>query len=250
MRRLATEGRVAGEQLVSEAPKRINVRPVVGARIAGSLLGRHIGRRADPRARHSQRGGGPGVIARRVHRLGDPEIGDDRRAPRQEDVFRLDVAVRDARVVRIGQRPGDVAQNADRFADRQRAVLGDPLTQRQSVDERHRIVRELVRAAGGEERHDVRLLEPRDELDFAREAFRGQFGGKFGMQHLYHDAAAERDLRGEKDARHAAAAEFALEPVGVAKGARELILKRLGQPTAAKGVLKGTDSFGHRRSQR
>jgi hypothetical protein len=40
-----------------------------------------------------------------------------------------------------------------------------------------------------------------------------------------------------------------LEPVGVAKGARELILKRIGQPIAAKGVLKRTDSFGHRRVQ-
>ena len=79
--------------------------------IARRLLGRHVRRRADRRAELRERRAG-----RRRRRgrdgLRDAEVGDDRRAPGEEDVVRLDVAVHDAALVRVGERARDVAQDA------------------------------------------------------------------------------------------------------------------------------------------
>ena len=41
----------------------------------------------------------------------------------EQDVVGLDVAVHDAALVRVGERVGDVAQDAARLVDGQRAVL-------------------------------------------------------------------------------------------------------------------------------
>ena len=78
---------------------------------------------------------------------------------------------------------------------------------------------------GREERYDVRLLQARGELDFASEAFGGDIGGKFRMEHLYDDGAAERDFGGDEDARHPAAREFAFDAVGVAECGLKLVLE-------------------------
>ena len=51
-----------------------------------------------------------------LERLGDAEVGDDRGAAGEEDVVRLDVAMDDAALVRVGERARDVAQDAHRFA--------------------------------------------------------------------------------------------------------------------------------------
>ena len=45
----------------------------------------------------------------------DPEVGDDRRAAREQHVVGLDVAMHDAALVRVRQRLRHVAQDADRL---------------------------------------------------------------------------------------------------------------------------------------
>ena len=79
-------------------------------------------------------------------RLGDAEVGDDRRAAGEQHVVRLDVAMDDAALVRVRQRLRDVAQDADRLGDRQRARAREPRAQRLALDERHRVVRQAVRS--------------------------------------------------------------------------------------------------------
>ena len=61
----------------------------------------------------------------------------------------------------------------------------------------------------------MRVLEPGGELDLALEAVDAHAGGELGRQHLDDDLAAERGARREEDARHAAAAELALDGVCV-----------------------------------
>ena len=69
------------------------------------------------------------------------------------------------------------------------------------------------RRAGGEELHDVGMLQPRRELDLALEPVAVDAGRHLGRQHLDDHAAAERGLFRQEDAAHAAAAELALDTV-------------------------------------
>ena len=78
MRRFAVERRLAREHLVGEAPERVDVRPVIRARITGGLFRRHVRRRADAYPRLRERCESA-VSTRRSERLRDPEIGDDGR---------------------------------------------------------------------------------------------------------------------------------------------------------------------------
>ena len=162
------EQRLAGEQLVRHRAERVDVGAVIDVRVAGGLLGRHVRRRADRRADLRERRGS-GVGARRADRLRDAEVGDDRRAAREQHVVRLDVAVHDAALVRVRQRLRDVVQDADDFGDRERSAR-EPRAQRFAFDERHRVEGQPVRVARGEHRNDVRLLQRGDGADLALEA--------------------------------------------------------------------------------
>lgn len=73
-----------------------------------------------------------------------------------------------------GEGVGDLAHDAHGLGHGERAVAVDPLAQRLAVDERHRLVKEPVRFARVEQRLDVRMLEPREEADLAREAVRAE----------------------------------------------------------------------------
>ena len=76
----------------------------------------------------------------------------------------------DAAFVRVGQRCGDLAQNANRIAHGEFTVAREPGAQRLTLDERHRKIRQAVRITRREQRHDVRMLQSRGKHDFALEA--------------------------------------------------------------------------------
>ncbi len=144
--------------------------------------------------------------------LGDAEVRDHRGVPGEQHVVRLDVAVHDAVLVRVRERARDVAQDAHRLGDRQRPAA-QPRAQALALDERHRVVGQPVEVAGREHRDDVRLLERRGDADLALEPRRGHRRGELGREHLHDDLAAEAVLVGDEHARHAAAAELALERI-------------------------------------
>ena len=58
--------------------------------------------------------------ARALMRLRDAEVGDDRGAAGEQHVVRLDVAMDDAALVRVGERARDVARMRDDLGDRER----------------------------------------------------------------------------------------------------------------------------------
>jgi hypothetical protein len=123
--------------------------------------------------------------------------------------------------VRVGERARHLAQHRRRLGRRQPPRLGEPVAQGAAVDERHRVVEQPAGLAGGQERHDVRVLQRGGELDLAPEAVGAHRRRELGRQHLDHHAAAEGDLGGEVDAAHPAAAELALDPVRGGEGAGE-----------------------------
>ena len=69
----------------------------------------------------------------------------------------------------------------------------------------------------------MRILECRDELDLAGEAFGGYALGELGAQYLDHDVALQRAVSREEDSRHGASAEFALDQVRVAESGLKLV---------------------------
>ena len=182
------------------------------------------------------------IVACRDDRLRDSKVGDDRRAAGDEDVVRLDVAVHDAVLVRVGERLGDVAENADRRANRQRSRLKH-LAQRRALDEGHGIVGKAVRLARREHGDDVRMLEPRGELDLALESRDGEPAASSGGSTLTTTLRPSARLLGDEDARHAAAAELTLDGVGGAEAGLELIASE----TASRGIdSRGVTSLSRR----
>ena len=173
---------------------------------------------------------------RLVQRLGDAEVGDQRVPVREQDVGGLDVAVDDAVPVGVAQRVGHVAQDPQRLRHRQLAVPREPGLERLALDQRHGVEQQVVRLAGGEQRHDVGMLERRGELDLAPEPVHAHGGRELRRQHLDHDLPAEARLLGDEHAAHGAAAQLALEQVAIGQGRPEAI-EHVGQGSLAKTVL-------------
>ena len=93
------------------------------------------------------------------------------------------------------------------------------------VDERHRVVRHAVHLPRREHGHDVRMLQPRRELDLALEPLGVDAGQQLRRQHLHDDVPPQRLLARHEHARHAAAAELALDRVRRAERVLQLVAK-------------------------
>ena len=89
--------------------------------------------------------------------------------------------------------------------------------------------------AGREQGHDVRMLQLGRELDLAAEPVDADARRQLGQQHLDHDVPAQRGLDRQEDPRHPAAAELALEAVGLAQRLLELLTKIGGHETRPLG---------------
>ena len=105
----------AGEQLEEDHAERIEVAPRVdraaGPEEEGQRLGRHVGERAADRG---------ALGAGRV--VGEVEVEDHRLAVvREQDVGRLDVAVEDAALVRVGQAVGQARSEPEDGPDERQA---------------------------------------------------------------------------------------------------------------------------------
>ncbi len=211
--RHSAERRPSREQFVTERPNGVQVGAVVHVGIAGRLLGRHIGRRAERHAEGGERGG----AARVRDRLGDAEVGHQRVLPRQQHVVGLHVAVHDAVAVRVGEGVAHIAQDPHRVAHGQLALVGDASAQRLARDVRHDVVEQVALRSGGEQRDDMRVLQRGGKANLALEPLRAHPGRQLGWQHLHHHLPAEPHFVGEEHAAHAAAAQLALDAVGVSQ---------------------------------
>jgi len=76
----------------------------------------------------------------------------------------------------VRMRESDIAQDGDGRVDGEATDADEMRTERLALDERHGVVREPVALSGGEERHHVRVLEPRSE---AEERLLEPFAGRF-----------------------------------------------------------------------
>ena len=225
-------------------------------RLAFELFGRHVLRRAQYRADPGQVGGVAGVVGG----LGDAEIRDVGPAQHppgtvrpgagggaaiagQEDVGRLDVAVHDADLVRLGQRRSHLAADGQRVGHLQWPPLVELLAQGDTGHQLHDDRLLAVVGAGvvdGDDRgvveagHGDRLpTEALDEL---------LVGGQVGVKHLHRDRPAQHEIGARPHPRHAADRQQPVEPVTAGEKPPGQVVSHLGthQGTTGRGTGRPT----------
>jgi hypothetical protein len=102
----------------------------------------------------------------------------------------------------------DVAEDADDLGDWQRP-RGQAGAQGLALHEGHDVIRQAVHLARRQHGNDVRMLQPRRQLDLALEPLGVDACGKLGVEHLDHDGASQGVIVREEHTRHPASAQLA-----------------------------------------
>src|SRR5262249_54286255 len=137
----------------------------------------------------------------------------------EEEVVRLDVAVNDPEVVRLGQRLAALADDAEDAHRLHPAVAVDGRAYRLAIEELHGHEEQaLAGLAEIEETHRVRVLELRAGLGLVDEAA-NPLGilGDLGVQNLDGDNAVDGNLAGLVDHAHSALADAINDLVRIGK---------------------------------
>src|SRR4051812_2925135 len=124
----------------------------------------------------------------------------------------------DAMLVRILQRVGHFAGDADRVGNRKLALALEPPAQWFAFDERHREPQASVDLTRIENADDVRMLKSRGKLDLALESLGAERCGDFVVQNLERYRAVMPEVVREVDDGETAAPKLALDPVPTSKG--------------------------------
>ncbi len=216
LRRRPGEGRLAREHLVEHGAERVDVGARIDVVSVARLLGAHIRRRAH---RHPR----PGQLGVSPERARDAEVGHEGAAVfSEQQILGLDVPMDHPVLVGVLERACRLARDLQGIFDRQLVLAPQPVAERLALDKRHGEPQPSRRLTGIQDREDMRMLEPRGELDLALKALRAQTGGEVRMEHLEGHGALVLDVLGEVDRRHAPAPELAFEQVAVAEGLSEL----------------------------
>ncbi len=132
----------------------------------------------------------------------------------QQHVGRLDVPVHQAVQVGRVQRRRHLGDDADRPVRGQRAQLVDQPADVAALDVAHGDEQHAVAVAGREDRDDVRVVHRGRGPRFADEPLPERLvPAQHGRQQLQGDVAAQLDVAGAVDQRHAAPADLLLQPV-------------------------------------
>jgi hypothetical protein len=125
----------------------------------------------------------------------------------------------------IRQRPGDVAHDGNDCHRGQRTFAQDSGTQRLALDERHDEVDQAALVPRRNHRNDVRVLQRGRGEDFATEPLAGNRRRDFIRQHLHHYPSIQWLVERHEDARHATAAELALDLELIAQDRRQSLVE-------------------------
>lgn len=223
-----------GEQRVEHDAERVDV--ARGADLAaGQLLRARVVRRERLPARAGERRARVGVVLAQQRR--DAEVHQLHRAVRRDqDVARLGVAVHDEAAVRVLHGGADGREELEALAERGAVAVAMDV-ERHAVDVLHDEVGEpLVGHAAVEQRADVRVVQPGEDLALAAEAAQHAVGRRAPADQLDGDALLELVVvaDGLVDHAHPALPDLPQQPVGADAAARHAGgLARFGKPAHA-----------------
>ena len=172
--RAAAEGQLARHDLVEHGAQGKDVRPGPELfAVAVEQLGRHVAHRPEREARARELA----VLAREV--LRQAEVGDERSSVgAEEDVLGLQVPVDDPVLVERGERRGDLADEGERLARRERLALAEVRPERATPGELEHEVRSPGRDARVEQGdHSRERRGALEQLELARDTARPASGG-------------------------------------------------------------------------
>lgn len=204
-RRLAGERGPQREQFVQQTAGRVQVGAVVDGLAEGLLRGEVL------RCAHDHAGLGHRRL-RAVQGARDAEVHHlHRTGVRDDHVRRLDVAVHDAVLVRVGERLQDTRHDDQRLLGPGGLGVDQQVADRAALDELHHDVRHdrvaddvLARVVHGD---DGVVVESGHRLRLTREAGLGhQVLGQVGAEQFDRDGAPEAHVLGRKHLGHAAPA--------------------------------------------
>jgi len=202
------EGRLADEHLVEHAGEAVDVAAAVNVLFRCALLRAHVRRRADREAGCRQAFDVTGTF----DCLRDAEVQHQRAVAVDQDVVRLDVAVDDVVLVRIGERVGDLRRIPNGLLERQMPLAVQHRPQRVALDHRHRVVDHGRRRAAAQYGDNAGMVQRGQDVDLASKAIAVDRTGELGGQHLHDHAPLLGLVVGNEDVRHPAAAQLALDP--------------------------------------
>ena len=106
-------------------------------------------------------------------------------------------------LVRVGEAIGHLARDRDRFVERKLPALRNRLAEALRFHERHHVVREAAHGARVDQRQQMRMLKPGDDVDLTQETLDADRVRKRLVQHLDRDAPAMLHIIRQEDGRHA-----------------------------------------------
>jgi hypothetical protein len=133
----------------------------------------------------------------------------------EEDVLGLDVAMDHVVPARVVEGRRDLAGDPHRLRNPELLLALDSRAQRLALDERRCVIQHAVRPPRMQQRQDVRVRQPREELDLLDEAIAVDGLGALRPQDLQRDPAPQPVLGGQVDDGLATAAELALDRVAI-----------------------------------
>ena len=80
-----------------------------------------------------------------MHCEGNAEVGDERGAIVQQNIFRLDVAMNDVLTMRVVERTRDFTRDANRVGNRQLSLAFQSCAQRFARYQRHDVIQQAIR---------------------------------------------------------------------------------------------------------
>ncbi len=172
-------------------------------------------------------------VAARAHRL-------------QDDVFRLEIAVDDVLVVRLGQRRQRLAQHVDDSPEGQRSVFVRGAREVAPAQELHHQVELAVgRVSEVDDAHGVRVIQLA-----CGAGLRDEPGGRvllphqMGVDDLHRDGASEGGLLGAIDAPHTADADELEDKIAARKRASDERIIGAGGDLADRESARRTEPMG------
>ena len=210
----------AGEHLVRDRTKRIQIRVKIHPFLAHRLLGAHVLRRAERQSglRHAR-------AARVLHGEGDAKIGEQRVPALQQDVLRLDVAMHDTQAVRIAERVGHFTGDPQRLVDRELRVTRQAISQCFTRDKRHHVEQQSLHFTAVQQRENMRVLQSRRGFDFGDETPGAKRGTEIFVQHLDRHLAFVSQIERLEHGGHAASTGFAIDAISVGERRGESLAK-------------------------